>query len=122
MAIHAQRKQIVVTDFVKNKVGERRKEYVDVKTNHVKMEGVVKMKQNVVQKPVLEDHEDVFLMIKNAFLKIKIVEAVARIDKNAANLMSVMTRAELVNQENALVRTVNVNQMLLKIMRNVVKA
>ena len=122
MAIHAQRKQIVVTGFVKNKVGERKKEYVDVKTNHVKMEGVVKMKQNVVQKPVLEDHEDVFLMIKNAFLKIKIVEAVARIDKNAANLMSVMTRAELVNQENALVRNVNVNQMLLKIMRNVVKA
>ena len=122
MVIHAQRKQIVATDFVKNKVGKRKKEYVDVKTNHVKMEGVVKMKQNVVQKPVLEDHEDVFLMIKNAFLKIKIVEAVARIDKNAANLMSVMTRAELVNQENALVRTVNVNQMLLKIMRNVVKA
>ena len=122
MAIHAQRKQIVVTGFVKNKVGERKKEYVEVKTNHVKMEGVVKMKQNVVQKPVLEDHEDVFLMTKIAFLKIKIVEAVARIDKNAANLMSVMTRAELVNQENALVRNVNVNQMLLKIMRNVVKA
>ena len=122
MAIHAQRKQIVVTDFVKNKVGERKKEYVEVKTSHVKMAEVVKMKQNVVQKPVLGDHEDVFLMIKNAFLKIKIVEAVARIDKNAANLMSVMTRAELVNQENALVRNVNVNQMLLKIMRNVVKA
>ena len=122
MAIHARRKKIVVTDFVKNKVRQRKKEYVEVKTNHVKMEEVVKMKQNVAQKPVLEDHEDVFLMIKIAFLKIKIVEAVARIDKNAANLMSVMTRVELVNQENALVRNVNVSQMLLKIMRNVVKA
>ena len=122
MVIHAQRKQIAVTDFVKNKERERQKEYAEVKTSHVKMAEVVKMKQNVAPRPALEDQENVYPIGKIAFRKIRIVEAVARTDNNAAHLLSVMTQAELVNQENVLVRNVNVNRMLLKIMRNVVKA